>query len=138
MPASTPADRQRLLVRRVTEHRARDDGARFVGTDGARRGEVVYRDRVLTLALPSGGADGATGPTGDGADAAETALDGVLDAFPAFRRKQPETRKAPRGTVYVSALADPKRLADFVEAALREVYGLDEGYELVAEPLATE
>ena len=131
MTATTPADRRALLARTIAAHRSRDDGATFRGTDGERRGRVIYTDRVLELTLPAG--EDRTDAGGTSADPA-AALDSVLASFPVFKRKQPETRKAPDGTVYVSALADAKHCADFVETVLREVYALDEGYELDVEP----
>jgi hypothetical protein len=133
MTATTPTDRRALLARTIAAHRSRDDGATFRGTDGQRRGRVVYSDRVLELTLP--GAEGGPEPLASGTDPG-AALDAVLAAFPVFKRKQPETRKAPDGTVYVSALADAKHCADFVETVLREVYALDEGYELRTVPAA--
>lgn len=57
------------------------------------------------------------------------ALDALLAEFPVFKVAQPATRKAAEGVVYVSAVTDPKHLADFVDEAFQRVYGNDEGYE---------
>lgn len=75
-----------------------------------------YEDRLLSLDL-----------SGDERER----LAALLDDFPVFKVKRPETRKAPDGTVYVSAIADPKHLADFVEECFRRVFDLEEDYGLV-------
>lgn len=126
MPATSPADRKRLAVRAIARHRSREDGVDFVAHAGDRAVRLSYADRTITMDL--GTARDATG----GADvgAARAALDELLASFPVFKIQQPETRKARDGRVYVSALADPKHAADFLEACCREVFGLDEGYEL--------
>ncbi len=77
-----------------------------------------YADRVLELFVE---------------DDERDALDELLSEYPVFKLEQPETRKARDGTVYVSAVADPKHLADFVEDCCRRVYGLPEAYPLRVE-----
>ncbi|WP_276260407.1 hypothetical protein [Haloglomus litoreum] len=126
MPATTPADRKRLAVRAIARHRSREDGVDFLARAGDRAVTLSYADRTITMDLAT--ASDATG----GADigAARAALDELLASFPVFKIQQPETRKARDGTVYVSALADPKHAADFIEACYRDVFGLGEGYEL--------
>jgi hypothetical protein len=126
MPATSPADRKRLAVRAIARHRSREDGVDFVARAGDRRVQLSYADRTIRMDLAAAG--DATG----GADvgAARAALDELLASFPVFKIQQPETRKARDGTVYVSALADPKHAADFLEACCREVFDLGEGYEL--------
>jgi hypothetical protein len=57
-------------------------------------------------------------------------LDAVLAEFPVFKVAHPETRKADEGVVHVSAIADPKHAADFVETLFREVYDRPEDYRL--------
>jgi len=57
-------------------------------------------------------------------------LETLLDAYRVFKIKQPETRKADDGIVYLSAVTDAKHAADFIEALFREVYGNDADYEL--------
>ncbi|MFC7226577.1 hypothetical protein N0B31_04120 [Salinirubellus salinus] len=119
--ATDPADRLGLAVDAVTAHRARSsDGVRFEGHPVAADGDsaapvVEYTDRVLRLELD---------------DAARERLDELLGSFPVFKLKQPETRKADAGVVYVSVIADAKHAAEFVDATFREVHGLGDGYEL--------
>jgi hypothetical protein len=87
----------------------------FEGVDGDRCVRVEYADRLFALEVSTAERD---------------ALDEHLGSFPVFKVKQPETRKAPGGTVYVSAIADPKHAADFLEGTFRTVYGLPAEYEL--------
>lgn len=123
MPATSPADRKRLAVRAIARHRAREDGIGFLARAGDREVRLSYTDRTISMDLAE--ADDATD-----VGAARAALDELLASFPVFKLRQPETRKADDGTVYVSALADPKHAADFLEACCRDVFGLGEGYEL--------
>jgi hypothetical protein len=116
--ADEAGDRIALAVDAVSTHRARgSEEAVFEGVDadGDRRVRVEYADRLFTLEVS--------------ADEHE-ALDGHLGSFPVFKVKQPETRKAPEGTVYVSAIADPKHAADFLEGTFRTIYDLPADYEL--------
>ena len=114
--ADEAGERLALAVDAVATHRRRgSEGVVFEGADGDRSVRVEYADRLFTLAVS--------------ADERE-ALDGHLGSFPVFKVKQPETRKAPEGTVHVSAIADAKHAADFLEGTLRTVYGLPEDYEL--------
>ena len=114
--ADDVGDRLALAVDAVTTHRGRgSEGVVFEGVDGDRRVRVEYADRLFTFAVSTGERE---------------ALSAHLGSFPVFKVKQPETRKAPDGTVYVSAIADAKHAADFLEGAFRAVYELPEGYEL--------
>jgi hypothetical protein len=114
--AAEASERLALAVDAVTTHRTRgSEGVVFDGVDDDRRIRIEYADRLFTL---------------DVSDDERDALDEHLGAFPVFKLKQPETRKAPEGTVYVSAIADPKHAADFLEGTFRSVYGLPEGFEL--------
>ena len=114
--ADEAGERLGLAVDAVTTHRNRgSEGVVFEGVHDDRRVRVEYADRLFTLAVSTDERD---------------ALDEHLGSFPVFKVKQPETRKAPEGTVYVSAIADPKHAADFLEGAFRTVYGLPEGFEL--------
>lgn len=131
-PAEDPGSRRTLVVRAVTAHR-REGGGPVVFTAGDATPDdsaaddptaddptvarLEYEDRVLVLDL---------------SDEERERLATLLDDFPVFKVKQPETRKAPDGTVYVSAIADPKHLADFVEDCFRRVYDREEDYRLVA------
>ena len=87
---------------------------------GSRAGErrIRYGDRQLTL-FP---------------DARERdRLDDLLGEYPVFKLDAPATRKAADRTVYVSAVADPKHLADFIEDCCRRVYDLPAAYPLRVE-----
>lgn len=126
MPATSPADRKRLAVRAIARHRSREDGVDFVARASDRQVGITYADRIITLDLGEAGA-------ATDAGSARAALDELLASFPVFKLQQPETRKAQDGIVHVSALADPKHAADFIEACYREVFGLGPAYELVVE-----
>ncbi|WP_181692376.1 hypothetical protein [Natronomonas sp. LN261] len=111
MAADRPGDRRKLLVRRIVESRRTGDPAVF-DTGGA---SVEYDDRGLRLEADPDERD---------------RLGSLLSAYHVFKIKQPETRKAADGVLYVSAVTDPKHAADFIEAVFRDVYGLGERYEL--------
>ena len=114
--ADEASERLALAVDAVTTHRTRgSEGVVFDGVDDDRRVRVEYADRLFTITVSADERD---------------ALTEHLGSFPVFKVKQPETRKAPEGTVYVSAIADPKHAADFLEGAFRSVYALPEGFEL--------
>lgn len=110
--AETPADRRTLVVQAVASHRREAGDAVAFVADGAR---VEYDDRLVTLSVDAD---------------RRGRLDELLADYPVFKVKQPATRKAPKGTVHVSAIADPKHLADFVEDCFRRLYGLDPDYQL--------
>lgn len=110
--ADEPGDRLGLVAEAIAAHRTRGSEGAVFESDG---GRVEYADRVVTLDL-------------DAAD--RDRLDDLLEEFPVFKIEQPATRKAPEGIVHVSAIADPKHAADFVEGVFRQVYGAGEGYEL--------
>ncbi len=110
--ATDPRERLGLVVDAITAHRKREsEGVVLVADEG----RIEYADRTLTLSLT---------------DEQRDALDDVLSEFPVFKIEQPATRKAPEGVVHVSAIADPKHAADFVEACFRRVFGAGEDYEL--------
>lgn len=112
--ATAPTDRRKLVVRAVMAHRKQGDPAVFEAEDT----RVVYDDRLLELSV---------------SDAEHDRLDALLREYPVFKIKQPETRKAGGETVFVSAIADPKHLADFVDDCFQQVYGRGEAYELSVE-----
>lgn len=114
--ADDPASRRTLVVRAVTAHRREGGGPVVFAAGEAADSRLEYEDRLVSLDLSREERD---------------RLAALLDDFPVFKVKQPETRKAPDRTVYVSAIADPKHLADFVEDCFRRVFGLGEGYRLV-------
>ena len=86
-------------------------------------GRAAYADRLVRLDLSP--------------DERER-LDDLLGRFHVFKVKQPETRKASEGVVYVSAKADPKHAADFLEGVFRVVFDAPEDYELRVEQVRTE
>lgn len=117
--AATPADRTALFAEAITAHRKRGSEGTAVEAmredgDDPTAVRLVYEDGTVTFQV-----------TDDGRER----LDDLLSEFPVFKIKQPETRKAQEGTVHVSAIADPKRAGDFIEAAFREVYELPEEYQ---------
>lgn len=112
--ATTPTDRRKLVVRAVMAHRKQGTPAVF-HADGVR---LAYDDRLLELSV---------------SPAARDRLDDLLAEYPVFKLKQPETRKAPQGTVFVSAIADPKHLADFIEDCFVRVYECAAEYALTVE-----
>jgi len=137
--AADPGSRRTLLVRRLMERRGQRDelvvraGERSEPADSAsgeakgRASDPVesgderrlrYGDRRLTLFLNATERD---------------RLDELLDEYPVFKLDAPATRKSEDGTVYVSAVADPKHLADFIEDCCRQVYDLPTGYALSVE-----
>ncbi|WP_254840403.1 hypothetical protein [Natronomonas marina] len=113
--AATPAERRQAIVSAIVDARRTDESATFVVD---RAGSVVYDDRTLRVELD--------------ADERER-LEALLEEYGVFKLRQPETRKAETGVVYLSAVTDPKHAADFVEALFRQVYGAEEGYELAVE-----
>jgi hypothetical protein len=114
--ASTPGERLGLLVDAVTAHRNRgSEGVLLEAEVEGTSHRIEYADRLVRL---------------EADDDAEERLDDLLDSFPVFKIKQPETRKADSGVVYVSAIADPKHAAEFIEGVFRAVYRADEDYTL--------
>jgi len=131
--ANDPAQRRALAAEAVIAHRERAseatvfeaetdattaDVADTVDADAGRTGEfvrLVYAEGVITFECTTEERD---------------RLDDLLADFSVFKPEQPDTRKAPGGTVHVSAVADPKHAADFLDAAFRRVYELPEGYRL--------
>ncbi|SDF08265.1 hypothetical protein [Halorientalis regularis] len=63
-------------------------------------------------------------------DAERDRLDTLLDDFPVFKIAQPTTRKAPDGEVHVSAIADPKHAADFLDRLFLDVFERADEYDL--------
>ncbi len=111
MAADTPDDRKRSFVRRIVEARRADESAVFEA-EGV---TIEYDDRIIRLEVGSAQRD---------------RLEELLGAYRVFKIKQPETRKAEDGVVYLSAVTDAKHAADFLESLFRDVHELREGYEL--------
>jgi hypothetical protein len=110
--AHAPRDRLSLVAESITAHRKRDSDSAVFETDA---GRLTYADRTITLEL---------------SETERERLDTLFESYPVFKIEQPATRKAPEGEVYVSALADPKHAADFVESVFRDVFEQGEEYEL--------
>lgn len=113
MAADSPGDRKRLFVRRIVEARRSDEPVVFEA-DGA---AIEYDDRRLRLEV---------------APDERARLGELLGAYHVFKLRQPDTRKADDGVVYLSAVTDAKHAADFLEALFRDVYGFGEDYDLRA------
>lgn len=121
--ADDPADRQLLYAEAIRAHRTRGSPYITVMTeidDG--EGEstpepapwVQFADNVFNL---------------DCTNAELDRLKELLGQFPAFTIEALERPEDAKGTnVRVSARADEKRLAEFVERTFRVVYELDEEY----------
>ncbi len=112
MPAETPDDRKRSFVRHVVESRRTDEPVGFEAEGVA----IEYDDRRIRLTVEA---------------AERERLEALLEAYHVFKIKQPETRKADDGVVYLSAVTDAKHAADFLEALFSDVYRLGNDYELV-------
>jgi len=114
--ASTPADRRVQITRAIAAHRRGDSESPVsFGLAGDDQPTVAYEDREIILGVD---------------DDERDRLDTLLDEFPVFKIAQPDTRKAPDGVVHVSALADPKHAADFLDRLFLDVFEAGEGYEL--------
>ena len=113
---STPEARRRAVVEAVLGARKADGAVIFVADSS--RARVTYRDRRLRV---------------DADETERERLEALLSEYHAFKVRQPDTRKADEGVVYLSAVTDPKHAADFVEALFREVYGAGREYDLCVE-----
>ncbi|WP_136716362.1 hypothetical protein [Halorientalis salina] len=121
-PGSEDATTRRArIAEAITAHRrAGSQSAVFFGPKGDDVPVVEYVDREITVEVD---------------DAERDRLDTLLSEFPVFKIAQPATRKSPASEVHVSALADPKHTADFVDRLVLDVYEFDENYALaIAEP----
>lgn len=110
--AHTPRDRLSLVVESITAHRKHNSDGTVFETDA---GRLTYDDRTITLELT---------------ETERERLDTLFESYPVFKIEQPATRKAPEGEIHVSALADPKHTADFVESVFRDVFEQGDEYEL--------
>jgi hypothetical protein len=127
---STPAERRTRIAKAIVSHRnaGHESPVRFTAGDGdvdtvdapadADRPVVEYEDRLVTVTVD---------------DAERERLDALLGEFPVFKVAQPETRKAAAGVVHVSAIADPKHAADFLDLLFLDVFEHPADYPLVVE-----
>jgi hypothetical protein len=118
------ADRRATIAKAIAAHRreGHDSPVRLVAltdggddTDPENAPAVAYHDREITVEV---------------SDRERERLDALLAEFPVFKIAQPETRKAASGTVVVSAIADPKHAADFLDRLFLSVYETSEGFEI--------
>ena len=112
---STPEDRRQAVVSAIATARRAEERVEFIADDTGAR--VVFEDRRLRV---------------ESAD--RDRLAALLEDYGVFKVRQPATRKADDGVVYLSAVTDPKHGADFVEALFREVYDAPMNYRLRVEP----
>jgi len=122
--AETPEARRQAIVEAVIDAR-QHDAAVTVLADRADGSSVAveYADRSLRLEVDA---------------AARERLDEVLAEYHVFKLAQPATRRADDGVVVLSAVTDPKHLADFVEALFRTCYELGPAYTLDVERPASD
>ncbi len=114
MTATDSASRRRLLVEALVEARQTTQPVAFVAED--RR--IMFEDRTLRV---------------EATDAERDRLETLCDEYRVLKIQQPETRKAADNVVYLSAVTDPKHLADFIDALFRDVYTADADYELTTD-----
>ena len=98
----------------IATARRADERVEFVADDTCDR--VVFEDRRLRVEV-----------------ADRDRLAALLEEYGVFKIRQPATRKADAGVVYLSAVTDPKHAADFVEALFRELYDAPTEYALRVE-----
>ncbi|WP_336001939.1 hypothetical protein [Halorientalis halophila] len=113
------ADRRTRIATAILAHRkaGSESPVRFAAAD-ADAPAVEYRDREITVWVD---------------EAERERLDALLGEFHVFKVAQPATRKAPDGEVHLSALADPKHAADFVDRLFLSVFEFPDGYDLRVE-----
>lgn len=109
--ASTPVDRRNLLVDAIVTAREHNTQVAFIGAGN----KVEYSDRILRLELNNEEQD---------------RLDTLRVQYPVFKPKQPDTRKAPDNVLYLSAVTDPKHVADFLDDLFLDVFDASSAYEL--------
>lgn len=119
--ADVPDERRALLVRAIVRHRrGGGDGSgsgrgddRLVLEGAGRR--VTYADQSLRVEVEAHERE---------------RLEDLCADYHVFKVQQPETRRAPDGVVYLSAVTDAKHAADFVEELFRRVFDAGEEYSL--------
>lgn len=118
--ASSPKERQLLFGDAIAAHRERDSDFLTVEADADATDEehgppwVQFADGTINL---------------DCTDEELDRLKDLLNEFPAFKIDDLQRPEDAEGTnVRVTALADQKRIAEFVDRLFRDVYGQAEGY----------
>ena len=128
--ASDPAERRKLVADAISAHRERaspfltlEADPEVPEADGDEDEATVIpwvqfadEERVLNLDLTDEELD---------------RLEALLNEFPAFKIRELTQPEEAEGTnVQLGAMADANRVAQFVDRAFREVYGLDEEFRL--------
>lgn len=120
-PDSESAARRRArIAEAILDHRraGSESPVLFAADTGPDPPYVEYRDREIAVTV---------------SDAERERLDALLGEFPVFKVAQPATNRAPEGEVHLSALADPKHAADFLDRVFLDVFAVAGEYDLVVE-----
>ncbi|MFC4249118.1 hypothetical protein ACFOZ7_19665 [Natribaculum luteum] len=124
--AADPADRRKLFVDAITAHRKRASPFLTIEVDETGLEDDDAPDPDLGVPWMQF-ADGIVNL--DCTDEELEALKALLSEFPAFKIDDITRPEDADGVnVRVSAKADPNRIAQFLDAAFREVYGLPEEF----------
>ncbi len=124
--AADPASRRKLFVDAITAHRERASQFLTIEADERDLEDATDTDPELGVPWVQFG-DGLVNL--DCTDGEFEALKALLGAFPAFRIDEISRPDDADGVnVRVSAKADANRIAQFLDSAFLEVYGLEEGF----------
>ena len=121
MTDADAATRRAKIAEAITAHRKAGSQSAVLFAAGDAREDrpfVDYQDREITVEV---------------SDTERDRLDALMAEFAVFKVAQPATRKSPDGVVVVSAIADAKHAADFVDRLFLDVFEAGAGYELVVE-----
>lgn len=130
--AVDPAERRKLVADAISAHRERASPFLTLETDPEAVTERDDRDGTFGTAVPwIQFADEERVLNLDLTDEELDRLETLLNEFPAFKIRELTQPEEAEGTnVRLGALADPNRVAQFVDRAFQEVYGLDEEFRL--------
>lgn len=124
MERISPDERPVAIIRAIVDARRSGTPLTFTVTGGGDAPSMEYHDGVLRLD---------SGRDSDGLGPDDPSLGTLLDDYPVFKIDGPATRTAEPGVVYLSAVADPKHIADFIEDAVLEVFDAPSTVELGVE-----
>ena len=115
--AATAPTRRARIAEAITEYRraGAETPVLLAAATGTDPPYVEYRDREITVTVDGAGRE---------------RLEELLEQYPVFKVAQPATNKAPAGEVHLSALADPKHAADFLDDLFLSVFAVGPEYEL--------